>query len=426
MTQDASSAKSSGLKRTAISPSRSGPGRVSVTVTEALAPLGFSSMRPLAITATIASIEAAKAVRATAREGSWRSRPAPSRLPSVPPASAATSAMIRPSGRMSVVQGIGITRCDQPHSAAKPRVPTAAPDTRPNAMGRLVATTQGDGLDQERLAEVERQHRGRLAHHGADEDADGAADEEEEGDCGDRAAAADPDARRGQGEGGAESQHRRLEHHPELRHAEVELGLVDGDADQQAAADADPSCLDGEALAVRCVAGLTLTPEGLGQQHPLPDQGHGGAAEQLQVGRAPERHVLAEDAVPDVVKRETDQGEAAAEEHEDAADGRVPIAAEMDRRGARALAVLGQEDREPTRGEDPHQAEQDRVVGDVGERPGVAALVDVDRDVPVHADEGRDQGDGGEAIGRAAEPGTPPTRSARSDAQARTFPLPAR
>ena len=69
-----------------------------------------------------------------------------------------------------------------------------------------------------------------------------------------------------------------------------------------------------------------------------------GAADQHQVGRPPEGHVLAEEAVPDVVEREADQGEGAAGGDQDAAEGRIPVAADAD--GGRAGALLRQADGE--------------------------------------------------------------------------------
>ena len=45
---------------------------------------------------------------------------------------------------------------------------------------------------------------------------------------------------------------------------------------------------------------------------PWPTSDTDGAADQHQVRRAPQRHVLAEEPVPDVVEREADQREAAA------------------------------------------------------------------------------------------------------------------
>ena len=56
------------------------------------------------------------------------------------------------------------------------------------------------------------------------------------------------------------------------------------------------------------------------------ERGEAGAADHHQVGGAPQRDVLAEDAVPDVVEREADQRVQPAAGHQDTADGRVPRA----------------------------------------------------------------------------------------------------
>ena len=96
-----------------------------------------------------------------------------------------------------------------------------------------------------------------------------------------------------------------------------------------------------------------------------------GAAEQLQVGRAPERHVLAEDAVPDVVEREAGEREARADEDQHAAERRLEAAGE--RSAPRPRLLRGEEDRQQAGEEDPEQPGEDEVVRDVGERAGVAA-----------------------------------------------------
>ena len=141
-------------------------------------------------------------------------------------------------------------------------------------------------------------------------------------------------------------------------HAEVELGLEGGEADQQAAhrEDApvasdrgDRAVGDGHRSAVS-----TWLAAALDDQDRAADQGEAGAADQHQVGRAPEGHVLAEDPVPDVVEREADQREAGGGEHRDAAERRVPVAGDPDR--ARARLALGEDDRQEAGGEDPEQA----------------------------------------------------------------------
>ena len=66
-------------------------------------------------------------------------------------------------------------------------------------------------------------------------------------------------------------------------------------------------------------------------------RGERRAADQHQVRGAPERHVLAEQAVPDVVEREAGQRERAAGGDHRAADGRPPAVAQVHGGPARAL-----------------------------------------------------------------------------------------
>ena len=76
--------------------------------------------------------------------------------------------------------------------------------------------------------------------------------------------------------------------------------------------------------------------------------------------------------------------------------------------------VLRQDDREEAGGEDAEQADEDEVVRRVGQRARVAALVDVQGDVPVHAEQRDEQRDRRRRPeGSAAQPGRPETRSAK-------------
>ena len=159
----------------------------------------------------------------------------------------------------------------------------------------------------------------------------------------------------------------------------------------------------------------------LGEQDRLADQRDRGAADQHQVGRAPERHVLAEQPVPHVVEREADQREAAGRGHQQRRRAARPSRrVEPDRRRARLL--LRDRHGEEAGGEDPEQAEEDQVVGRVGQRSGVAALVDVQGDVPVHAEQRDDEragADGGgqrDPLREAADAGGEARTSARAAA----------
>ena len=114
------------------------------------------------------------------------------------------------------------------------------------------------------------------------------------------------------------------------------------------------------------------------------DERHRRAADHHHVGRAPERHVLAEQPVPHVVEREADQREDAQRRSATPPTGR---ASPRDAGPPRGRVALGQDDRQQAGGEDAEQPDEDEVVGRVGQRPRVAAVVDVQRDVPVHAEQ---------------------------------------
>ena len=129
-----------------------------------------------------------------------------------------------------------------PYSAAMPIVPIRPPDAAPKTSGRSRGDAQGDDLDEQRLDDVEREARRRLAEHRADEDRDHAADDEEE--ARPRPAPSRGRARRGSRPAPSPAAHRdqhRLEDEAELGDAEVELGLEDREADQEGAGERDPA-----------------------------------------------------------------------------------------------------------------------------------------------------------------------------------------
>ena len=88
---------------------------------------------------------------------------------------------------------------------------------------------------------------------------------------------------------------------------------------------------------------------------------------------------------------------------EDAAERRVPVLLDADR--GRPDLLLRQHHGEEARGEDAEEAEEDEVVRRVGERALVAAVVDVQRDVPVHAEDRGEQRARGEADGQRGPAG---------------------
>jgi hypothetical protein len=151
-----------------------------------------------------------------------------------------------------------------------------------------------------------------------------------------RAAPADHPGRDERGGSGEHDQHRG-EDEPELRHAEVELGLEGGEADQQAAAHAGEACARDEAdeaagaFAFRARGGLVAA---FDHEDRVPDQGQAGAADQHQVRGTPEGHVLPEEPVPDVVEREAREREGSGDEQHDAAERGVPAGRDLDRHAA--------------------------------------------------------------------------------------------
>ena len=260
---------------------------------------------------------------------------------------------------------------------------------------------QRDALDDQRLDEVEREVGGGLAEDRADDQRQRAADDEVVEQRDERGSTPCVDAGGDERATGREGEHDRLEQEPELRDAEVELGLEGREADQKAAGDAGEAGLVDRghgAGGERAVIGLVALAAALDHEGGHAEQRQAGAPDQHQVRRAPEGDVLAEDPVPHVVERKAHERERAAREQHDAADRGVPVAGYADGRSAR-LAVR-QDDREEAGGEDAEEAGEDEVVGGVGERALVAALPDVQGDVPVHAEDGDDQGDRGDVAGQ--------------------------
>jgi hypothetical protein len=162
-----------------------------------------------------------------------------------------------------------------------------------------------------------------MPDHSANE---AAADGEEEQGRADRRAAPDPQARERQRQPGGEHHQHRPEDHAELRHAEVELGLEGRHAEQQPARESDRAHGGDPGALAALHAGRLHRALALGVEHGDAQQRHRGAADQHQMGRTPERHVLAEQPVPDVVEREPDQREDPARADQHAAERRVPVA----------------------------------------------------------------------------------------------------
>ena len=265
---------------------------------------------------------------------------------------------------------------------------------------------QRDELDDRRLGDVQREVGGGLPEHGTDEEREHAAQDQEEQHRAERRAAAREGSRDDERDRGRSGDQQRLAQQPELGHAEVELALEDREADQQAAAGvdraerADPPCPRRELRAARSRPGEPA----LGEQREDRQQAERRTAEHHQVRRPPERDVLAEEPVPDVVEGEPGQREGGAGHQQDPADRHIPRRRQP--QGRRPRPLLGQHDRQPSGREDPEEAEQDEVVRGVRQRAGVAPVVDVQRDVPVQAEgrgDQRDRGDAGRERGPAWE-----------------------
>ena len=220
---------------------------------------------------------------------------------------------------------------------------------------------------------------------------------------GQRAAAADEQPGGDQGHARGAGDHERLEDQPELRDVEVVLALEDRQPEQQAAhrRGLPDEAGDPADLAVAVVGGQPAVALLLEDQQA--DDRQPGAGDEHQVGGAPERDVLAEEPVPDVVQGEAEQRVEAGAGEQDAADRHVPAADEAD--GGRAgLLVQRHRAGEDAAGEDAEEAEEDQVVRGVGQRALVAADADVQRDVPEHPEQRDQQRERGQH-GRQRDPG---------------------
>ena len=168
--------------------------------------------------------------------GQPRAEPA---RPRTTPATAIASPSTKPSGNSAAGHGRTIQTCVQPHSAASPTVPSAAPEASANGSGRR--TSSAIALDQQRL---DHDTAGSAAvgspSTGPDEQRHQPAHREEEQRRAERRAAAEPDPRGDERHARREHDQHRLEDHPELRHAEVELGLEGREPEQERARQRDP------------------------------------------------------------------------------------------------------------------------------------------------------------------------------------------
>ena len=256
---------------------------------------------------------------------------------------------------------------------------------RAEADGERAAAGQRERrqLDEHGLDDVERVVHERVAEAGPDDQHHRGHDQQVGAGRGQRAAAAEPQARGDQGDARRQRDEHGVEDELELRHAEAELELQGREADQRRAGELD---LPGEQHLAPARVRAARRAAALDQQQPRGDRRQRGAADHQHVGRAPERDVLAEEAVPDVVEREAEHGDRAAQQQQRAAERDAPAGRQRERR---AVAIVGAEHAGQEAGQrDAAEPEQDRVVRDVGERAGVAAVVDVGGDVPEEAEGG--------------------------------------
>src|SRR5215207_968836 len=247
---------------------------------------------------------------------------------------------------------------------------------RPLGGGAAPEPGEGDRLDDERLRQIQREGGDGLVEDGADQEREQAADRPETEDRRDRAAGAEPDPGGDEGDPGGEHDQDRLQQERELRHREVELGLEGGEGDEKGAGE-DHLPEPGPAPELATLRPALLVP--LDVERPGAEHREGGAADQHQVGRPPEGDVLAVDPVPDVVEREGRERGGAANRDHHRPDGREPAGVDPKRGLCRAVRKGAAEDAGE---EDAEEAGEDEVVGGVRERALVAAVVDVEGDVP--------------------------------------------
>ena len=217
--------------------------------------------------------------------------------------------------------------------------------------GPLEERGERDEFDDDGRAEVEREPVDRRAEDRADHQRDQAAQADREKGGNDGRAAAEHHPGGDERERSGRRDQHRFEHLAELGDAEVEFDLEHRQADDDAA---EAEILDG--LEPDAFLGLVVAhrPLALVFEEERGDRREPGTADHHQVGRPPQRDVLAEDAVPDVVEREAGQGVQPAAGHQDTADRRVPVAGDPYRE--RTGLLVGQHDRRAAGDEQKEQA----------------------------------------------------------------------
>src|SRR3954469_5893446 len=130
------------------------------------------------------------------------------------------------------------------------------------------------------------------------------------------------------------------------------------------------------------------------------------------MGRPPERHVLAEEPVPEIVEWEAEEREGAGGGDQRPAERDLVVLSDLDRRATRMLAGLDQHRREIAAGDDPIEPDEDEEVRGIGEWACITAAVDVEGYVPHVAEQRADQGEAGDRQ-RQRRPGRQPRYACR-------------
>ena len=262
--------------------------------------------------------------------------------------------------------------------------------------GLVLEFRDREKFDDDRAAEIKRKDMVCLTEDVGHHKRHDATHQQEEHGGADGRATADIQSGRHQGQDRGGRDEHRLEHHTELGDAEIELGLEHREADEECAESdregdlAQPFRHFGADLVVAEFAFALEDDDARSRQ--------AGSADEHEVGRTPQRHVLTEDPVPDVIEREADEGIQSARRDQDAADRRVPMTSDAHRSNAGFHAITWIDDSRHTGDEQREQSAEDQVVRRVGEWSRVAAAARVQTHVPEETDERHDERRGDERL----------------------------
>ncbi len=282
-------------------------------------------------------------------------------------------------------------------------MPIPRPASAPKLIGRSAAVAaaqvgEADRLDHQRLGDVGREVRGDLAEQRPDQEG-----EQCRGSRGSRPARrarrrADPDPRRDQRDPGGQHDQGGLEGERELRHAEVELApgrSTSRPGRRRRGSSRGSGSRWGRA---RPAALRSSSPSTCSAQAPSTES----EAPPISIRWVGPQRVT---SWPKIRCQMSSRGKAASELAPQIAIISAPIGACQPGAISKEVRVglFGRAMAEHPGEQHAEEPGEDEVVGGVGERAGVAALVDVQGDVPVHAEDGDQQGDAEEAC-RAARP----------------------